>query len=144
VNFDLKKPCRNCPFLVSPPFAGLGARRRREIAAGLIAGRSFSCHKTTKHCEDTGEPLHSAKEQMCAGAMLMLEAIDRPTQLMRIFERLKGYDRDALLKASAAAGVEVFPSFQAFIDAGRAFDRLPARARERKVRDLTEGTKKHG
>ena len=49
--------------------------------------------------------------QHCGGAMILLEKIDRPNQMMRIMERIGGYDRRKL-KMDA----DVFDDQYGFID----------------------------
>lgn len=87
MKFDLKRPCKECPFRHDRP-GYLRAERVEEITNALLGGQTFQCHKTidkgTKH------------EQHCAGALIFLEANDRPNQMMRIMERLGAYDRTKL------------------------------------------------
>lgn len=52
----------------------------------------FPCHKTTKF-DDNGEWVPSKNEIHCAGALILLEKVDCPSQMMRIAERLGIYDR---------------------------------------------------
>jgi hypothetical protein len=120
MKFDLKTPCKDCPFLEPRKFP-LSKERKREIAEGLLAGHTFSCHKTVDYNDDAWEDedddapaLRSAAsdEQHCAGAMIMLERINRPNQMMRWMERFGGYDRTQL-----RMDAPVFPNFKAFIDA---------------------------
>lgn len=89
----LKRPCPNCPFSESTP-GFLRARRAQELVDGILSGHTFDCHKTVGHDED-GEPIMEGNLH-CAGAAIFLEKLDRPNQLMRIFERLGGYDREKL------------------------------------------------
>lgn len=107
--YALKKPCANCPFLKDEKAAiGLSPGRRDGIIADLIDGTvtGFSCHKTVYHSktggrwveanDGDGEEVYqqSGKEQQCAGALAVLEKINRPTQLVRIMERMGLYDRE--------------------------------------------------
>lgn len=102
---DLKTPCVNCPFRKNiEPF--LRKERAREISSALMQDKSFQCHKTID--------LPNSKHQHCAGAMIMLEKIERPNQMMRISERLGLYDRSKLKMDE-----DVFDDFQDFIDAQR-------------------------
>jgi len=61
-----------------------------EIARGLVRGE-FPCHKTVNHSRR-----NQGKEQHCAGALIMLEKMDQPSQMMRICERIGLYDRTKL------------------------------------------------
>lgn len=82
MNYDLKKPCAECPFRNDRP-GYLTKARAREIANGLDpkrlgAGGSFGCHKTTvPDPDDDGERTSGPKTQHCAGALIMLEKMGR-------------------------------------------------------------------
>ena len=95
MKFSLRKPCAHCPFRTD--IAGyLTTGRAREIALGLLLHQqTFACHEFTD-CDEDGEAVRSDKDQHCAGALIFLEAQDRPNQLMRIAERLGFYDRSKL------------------------------------------------
>ncbi|HEX5095208.1 MAG TPA: hypothetical protein VFX21_04315, partial [Acidimicrobiia bacterium] len=56
---------------------------------------TFACHKTTVAVEmEDGEEEMTVtdKSEHCAGAMIMLEHMGRPNQMMRIAERLGFYE----------------------------------------------------
>jgi hypothetical protein len=91
MRFNLKSPCRDCPFIKgSRTNITLAKGRLEGIVEGLKKDESFICHKT----------LQSPKtvQEHCAGAMLYLEREDRPNQVMRIAERLGMYDRYRLVQ----------------------------------------------
>ena len=114
MNFDLKKPCKGCPFGTNKEAVRhLGEDRAEGIIDSITRmQQSFPCHKTTIHDED-GELVHSKKEQHCAGALILLEKHNQPNQMMRISERLGGgYDRTKLEKDSP-----VFDEYDEFIEA---------------------------
>lgn len=95
MKFDLRRPCPQCPFR-SDIAAFLTPGRVREITNTMIRQQgTFACHKTTAH-DDDGEHCPSSSEQHCAGALIFLERLGRPNQMMRIMERLGGYDRTKL------------------------------------------------
>jgi hypothetical protein len=95
VKFDLKKPCANCPFRSDIKF-WLRLDRVEEILDSITQQQqTFACHKTTQH-DDDGEHVPRSKEQHCAGALIMLERMNKPNQMMRISERLGMYDRHGL------------------------------------------------
>ncbi len=99
MKFDLTKPCPQCPFRTDCLKGWLGRGRAKEIAAGVTDGQAtFSCHKTTEHGDDEEDGHHypGRDEQHCAGALILLEKIGRPNQMMRISERLGFYDRTKL------------------------------------------------
>lgn len=110
-------PCPSCPFRTDvTPF--IRPQRAKEITQALLADHSFQCHKTVDYAKAAEEDgfVHSiiaAREhnaQHCAGALIMLEKMERPNQWMRICERVGGYDRrkldmDAPVYANADAMV---------------------------------------
>ncbi|ATW58060.1 hypothetical protein CNR34_00127 [Pseudomonas phage nickie] len=102
--YALNKPCENCPFLKDESKAIRLQRGRRDgIIEDLLDGSvtGFSCHKTV-HSKTGGEwdedgdgsYIPSGRELECAGAIAVLEKLNRPTQLMRIMERMGAYDRN--------------------------------------------------
>lgn len=99
MKFDLKAPCPKCPFRTDVvPF--LSAARAREIVAGITDGdATFSCHAHNEFDEDEqGEcvVIEGDRAQHCAGALIMLERMEQPNQMMRIAERIRLYDRTRL------------------------------------------------
>ncbi|MET4238599.1 DUF6283 family protein [Bradyrhizobium sp. RT10b] len=96
MKFDLRRPCDNCPFRSDVKFP-LEVERVEEIVQAITEkDLTFACHKTTRFDPETGETVRSPKEQHCAGALIMLEKMQRPNQMMRISERLGFYDRTKL------------------------------------------------
>jgi hypothetical protein len=98
MQFDLLKPCSNCPFLRKGG-CRLMEYRVREIAGAMLdtQGTVFACHKTTPE-DDDGEPqiIHSSRH--CAGALIFAEKNKTATQMMRIMERMGYYDARKLMK----------------------------------------------
>jgi hypothetical protein len=95
--YSMTSPCPSCPFRTDIP-AYLTAARVREIQQGLIRSE-FPCHKTTRHetDDDGGEHyIPTGAEVHCAGALILLEKIGQPSQMMRIAERLGMYDAGKL------------------------------------------------
>jgi hypothetical protein len=87
MKYDLKTPCAHCPFRSDvKPY--IHPERVEEII-----GQPFSCHKTTT-CKDRGNDHPEA--QHCAGSLILHEKMEKPHQMMRIMERLGGYDRTKL------------------------------------------------
>ncbi len=114
--YGLTNPCSNCPFRTDVvPY--LRAERVEEIERGLGHGE-FYCHKTTQHDDKDDEenedgsyhPTHN--EMHCAGALILLEKLERPSQMMRIAERLRMYDPTKLNMAAP-----VFDTFEDMIEA---------------------------
>jgi len=119
MNMTMTRPCDNCPFRtdVTPYIRG---DRAAEIADAITRRQgTFSCHKTIDHDDEeddeaAGNHIPSKDEQHCAGALIMLEHMEQPNQLMRIYERLQAYDRSKLDMAAP-----VYTSARAFIAAHR-------------------------
>lgn len=102
MKFDLKKPCDNCPFRSDRVFY-LHEERVEEILHGMIEEqRTVTCHKTIDYSkeDESGEHIAQPDDQHCAGALILLEKINRPNQMMRIAERCGFYDRTKLNMAS--------------------------------------------
>ena len=81
MRFDLKKPCSNCPFSKGrsdDPFRRRASGSSRRRFSKKI--RHTPCHKT-----DRGQ---KKDIQHCAGAMIVLEKLERPNQLGGVAERL--------------------------------------------------------
>lgn len=105
MNFDLIRPCAKCPFRTDCQEGWLGRERAREIFEAITdRDATFTCHETTV-CVDDGDEdgdddggrmVDGPKAQHCAGAMILLEKLDQPNQMMRIGERVGFYDRTKL------------------------------------------------
>jgi hypothetical protein len=91
----------------------LTPERAEEIFEGLTTMQgTFACHKTTKSSKyDDSEMVATEKSEHCAGALIMLEHMELPNQLMRIAERLGHYDR-----AKLDMDAPVFTDGEDFID----------------------------
>lgn len=90
MNFDLKQPCNDCPFIKNGRMHNsLGEGRMSEIVEYVRDDRTFECHKTVYN--------NNVEAQHCAGALLFMEqSSERPNQPMRIAERLGLYDHNKL------------------------------------------------
>jgi hypothetical protein len=91
MKYDLATPCNLCPFRND-------AKRlpvHPSVLAGMASGE-FCCHKTGVANDETGEIEPTDESQHCAGALIFLEKIEQPHQMMRICERLGLYDRTKL------------------------------------------------
>lgn len=98
MKFTLVRPCANCPFRTDIP-GFLREDRMEEIIDAIRSGATFTCHETTVLIEyDDGddEMTDGPNAQHCAGALIFLERLEEPNQLMRISERLGFYDRTKL------------------------------------------------
>lgn len=85
MKFDLKTPCKDCPFLKgSSTNETLEEGRLDGIVEDIRNDASFTCHKTLD--------LEFTKRQHCGGALIFLEREENPNQMMRIAERIGMYD----------------------------------------------------
>lgn len=108
MKFELTKLCKNCPFRTDSLKGWLGRKRAEEISFAILEQQgTFPCHKTVdynnEHDEDGDGVVHQ-DSQHCAGAMIMLEKMQRPNQMMRIAERLGMYDFRKLVMDSPVFG----------------------------------------
>lgn len=91
MKYNLTTPCAQCPLRNDiVPF--ISAARVQEI---LDLDAEFPCHKTVDYSSD---PQGRVKDdsQHCAGVLIIREKEERPSQMMRICERLGLYDRSKL------------------------------------------------
>src|SRR5690348_9305882 len=95
MKFSMTAPCPKCPFRTDIP-TFLRKARAREIADALTRHQqTFQCHQTVDYsrADDAGNGNdRTPNAQHCAGALIMLEHMGQPNQMMRIMERLGGYD----------------------------------------------------
>lgn len=109
--YGLTSPCPKCPFRTDiEPF--LRPDRVREIEESLVQAE-FPCHATLDYANDSGGA-ETSKTAHCAGALILLEKLERPSQMMRIAERLGLYDPAKLDMAAP-----VFDSFEDMVAAQR-------------------------
>lgn len=65
--------------------------RVEEICENITTyQQTFACHKTTISGEEDREVTDDS--QHCGGALILLEKIEQPNQMMRIMGRIGGYD----------------------------------------------------
>lgn len=101
--FKLRRPCANCPFLKQGAIE-LAPGRVEGIIDTLVSDdhSTFYCHKTVHNgrtggdWDDDGNYAASGQESMCAGAMIYLEKLGRPTVGMRVGRVLGIYSPDDL------------------------------------------------
>lgn len=94
--YGITTPCDSCPFRNDiDPF--LTYDRVREIEYALQRGE-FPCHKTVDYDseDEDGDETSTENAKHCAGALILLEKLNRPSQMMRICERVGLYDRSKL------------------------------------------------
>ena len=88
MNYDMKKPCAECPFIIG---SGFTFKSLHGHASG-----EFACHKACDINEAGDFQARNKKTPHCAGALIFLEKQEMPHQMMRICERLGLYDRSKL------------------------------------------------
>lgn len=102
-HFKLKRPCENCPFLKVGAIELLPGRLE-GIIDDLVSDdhTSFQCHKTVHNkrtggeYDEDGKYTASGRESMCAGAMIYLEKLGRPSVAMRLGRVWGIYDPERL------------------------------------------------
>tara|TARA_B100001245_G_scaffold236257_1_gene226451 strand:- start:8368 stop:8736 length:369 start_codon:yes stop_codon:yes gene_type:complete len=102
MNFELKKPCKNCPFIKEEHRkenkGWLGKARAKEIFDSMaIHDYSFPCHKTTKPDSEELDMQLSSTSQHCAGALALQEKLGFANQMTRIAGRLGIYNPKELI-----------------------------------------------
>jgi len=110
MNYELTSPCGSCPFRINSKAGWLGEERAADIIGSLFGGGEFSCHKLNDS-DGEGGRVEGDKSQFCAGALILLEKLEQPNQMMRICHRLGLYDRRKL-----AMDAPVFDDDQDFIE----------------------------
>lgn len=123
--YDLKSPCPQCPFRTDiQPF--ITRERVKEIRRSLERAE-FPCHKTTVSDDDDedGQRVEGPHTKHCAGALILLEKEERPSQMMRICERIGMYDPGEL-----NMDAPVYDSWEEMIKAHK--PRTSSRSRKRK------------
>jgi len=87
--FDLKKPCKSCPFLkVNGERFGLCKSRLDEI----FSAPAFQCHSSIDYHEDEeGNEVQGQGDnpQQCKGLMSLLAYEGQPNQIMQVAERFR-------------------------------------------------------
>jgi hypothetical protein len=107
MDFNLTRPCSDCPFLTTCAHGWLGRKRAAEIAdAMMVRDETFACHKTVTYDDDGNSVRGCGKhsENHCAGALIFMEIQGMANQLTRIVERLGLYDRRKLDMAAPVFG----------------------------------------
>jgi hypothetical protein len=128
MKYDLEKPCNLCPFRNDDKRLHVATETLRGMASG-----EFCCHKTGESNDETDSIEPTPNSQHCAGALIMLEKMGAPHQMMRICERLGMYDRTKLDMSAPVFGS--FSEVERASSAGRggAGGRKRVRAERRKA-----------
>lgn len=97
MDYELTRPCATCPFRCDGKGVTLRPERVDELEMQLMMAE-FACHKTVDYdaADWDGEGDYNGAgldhAQHCAGALILLENLEQPHQMMRISERLGAYD----------------------------------------------------
>lgn len=98
MRLDLRAPCAECPFRSDiRPY--LHPDRARGITDAILRdGVTFTCHKhlNGESDEDKERYTPAPDDQHCAGAMILLQKMDRPNQIMQVASRLGLWSPDRL------------------------------------------------
>lgn len=81
-------PCADCPFRREGAIH-LHPGRLSEIIEDLLRGQNFICH--------TRFYARKRERQPCAGAIIYLEKVGQPNQVMQVMDRLGAYPREAFM-----------------------------------------------
>ena len=104
-------PCSKCPWRVK--FKGdddyLRSGRRAGIMRDMLADATFPCHESIGHADldddydelEVEDGIDYSKSVECAGAALVLLRAERPTNMMRVLERIGMVNLDELLEHNA-------------------------------------------
>ena len=83
LSFDLKKPCKDCPFKKSTPVHEGILADLMDICNKLDDGTGiFTCHKTDPNTDSTDGQKFKGKLQHCAGFMIMAVKSKKTTDHM--------------------------------------------------------------
>lgn len=101
MRFDLKRPCRDCPFRTDVR-GYLTPARAEEITAAVLKGdATFTCHKTLtgEYVETDDESIYvpgDTGEQHCAGALILEAKAGHPNLPIRLARMTSMLDTDRL------------------------------------------------
>ena len=112
MNFNLTKPCKDCPFLKTATEGWLGKERAEGIAQTITSGKgTFSCHKTTGIKK--GVIIAEENQSHCYGALVMLKNMDlmQKSFILHAAEILLGADLSKVEKSD-----NVFSNDKSFIE----------------------------
>lgn len=101
--FNLKKPCKNCPFR-----RGVGEQfgLRKERLVEIMNAPAFQCHKTVDYdAFEDPEGRQGDRPQQCAGLMSLLWAAERPNTIMQMAIRTGHLNPTSLDRTAAYQSV---------------------------------------
>lgn len=88
MHYKMTTPCDACPYLKGSGFTLASLKRH--------ASGEFACHKQCDLKDNVYAQKASGKSAHCAGALIFLEKLGTPHQMMRICERIGLYDHTKL------------------------------------------------
>lgn len=123
-SFNLKRPCKDCPFRTDLPEhtkGWLGEQRASEIIHSVLRmGMSFPCHKTTSGARDTDDEgnltpyVYDRSTKQCAGAAILQIKTGNTSAYMQVAERL-GWTKEIEAMKSLELDSPVFATGDDFI-----------------------------
>lgn len=103
MRFDLKKPCKDCPFLKGNSFEqSLSKERVQLIVEDISSNKTFPCHK------------HEKPLQNCVGSALFVKNQQIANSSLQIAQRLGIYDETTL---GLKKGTELYGSIEEMLNA---------------------------
>lgn len=101
--FRLKKPCDNCPFVMSAKnMFGLTRGRLTDI----FEAPAFQCHKTVDYSSDDEEGRSGDKPAQCAGLIALHYKEQKMNQITQVAVRLIGYNPATIDSTNVFASYE--------------------------------------
>jgi hypothetical protein len=102
MKFDMKKPCKNCPFIKGNCFEqSLSRERVSMIIEDISTDKTFPCHK------------HESPEQNCVGSALFVKKLEISNSMLQIAQRLRLYDESSL---GLRKGTELYDNQQEMLN----------------------------
>lgn len=143
VDWDLKNPCDDCPFLKASPFHEGVAENLVQTTEAIMAHRfTHTCHKTDSRPSVDGPRTWPGKVKHCAGALLMLlktgNGLDLQLPLLQAIEAGKFDIKEMTARAKADRSVFTVPGLLKFYANGMARRARRRKARERRLLNKAE------
>jgi len=114
LRFDLKKPCKDCPFLKTTPHHEGVASDLMSISTSIESeNAAFTCHKTDPRSDSPTGQRHTGPVQHCAGFILMCEKGKTPQVPYLTAWCSRQFDLDKLDKSA--------PVYDSFMDMVRSY-----------------------
>lgn len=114
MKFDLRTPCKNCPFRTDAPAIRFAARERAEEIEESAYRNGFPCHLSANYTGDDDEDggyVFGENTQHCAGALIMYAESGGNVP----FEHLPDRQQDRVL-ARLDFNAPVWENEQTFLD----------------------------